>query len=53
MPIASIKWDVGNLVVNSQVRASTTIAKSKTSKRPKNSKAKLQTKDKQTNNTKT
>jgi hypothetical protein len=35
MPIVSIKWDVGNLVVISQVKTFTATAKSKTNKRPK------------------
>jgi hypothetical protein len=35
MPITSIKWDVENLAVSSQVRTFVSIAKSKTNKRPK------------------
>jgi hypothetical protein len=36
MPITSIKWDAGNLVISSRVKAYATTTKSKTNKRPKN-----------------
>jgi hypothetical protein len=35
MPIASIKWDIGNLAINSQMKASTIVTKSKTNKNTK------------------